>query len=232
MIQLMEYLLDRFVLEDMELFLVQAWIIWNQRNRVLHGGNFNDPICLNKKAVEYLEEYRHTQVHLAAGLVVQLSRDVWTPPPESVFKLNFDAAIFMESDRFGFGVIIRNDKGEVMAAMSAKGPAVSSSDEAKMLACRKVIEFTMDDGFSKLVIKGDNANVIKAISSSMANLSLIWNVVEDIHHLIHGLHWVNICCTRSRGKKVAHAPAQHARNISNDMYWMEDSSTPAMETLY
>ena len=66
----------------------------------------------------------------------------------------------------------------------------------------------------------------------MANLSLIGNVVEYIHHLIHDLYWVNICCTRRGGNKVAHALAQHARNISNDMYWMEDSPPLDMEGLY
>ena len=52
----------------------------------------------------------------------------------------------------GFGAIIRNDKGEVMAAMSAGGPLVSSSEEAELLACRKAVEFATDAGFSELVI--------------------------------------------------------------------------------
>ena len=75
------------------------------------------------------------------------------------------AAIFTESDRSRFVAIIRNDKGKVMAAMFAKGPAMSGSDEVEMLACRKAIEFVMDVGFSNLVIEGDNANVIQAIPS-------------------------------------------------------------------
>ena len=66
----------------------------------------------------------------------------------------------------------------------------------------------------------------------MADLSLLGNVVQDVHQLIHGLHSVNICCTRRGRIRVAHVIAQHARNISNDMYWMEDSPPPAMEGLY
>ena len=46
--------------------------------------------------------------------------------------------------------MIRNDKGEVMAAMVAKGPEVFCSEEAELLACRKAIEFVMDVGFSEL----------------------------------------------------------------------------------
>ena len=48
----------------------------------------------------------------------------------------------------------------------------------------------------------------------MAELSLLGNVVEDVHQLIHGLHRVNICCTRRGANRVAHVIAQHARNIS------------------
>ena len=32
--QLLEYFMERLALEDLELVLVQAWLIWNQRNKV------------------------------------------------------------------------------------------------------------------------------------------------------------------------------------------------------
>ena len=67
-----------------------------------------------------------------------------------------------------------------MAAVFAKGLAVQCSEEAEMLACRKAIEFTMDDGFSEPVIEGGNTNVMHAISSLKADQSLIGNVVGDI----------------------------------------------------
>ena len=35
-----------------------------------------------------------------------------------------------------------------MAAMVAKGPEVSCSIDAELLACRKAIEFAVDAGFS------------------------------------------------------------------------------------
>ena len=40
-----------------------------------------------------------------------------------------------------------------MVAMSVGGPPVSSSEEAELLTCRKVVEFATDVGFSELVIK-------------------------------------------------------------------------------
>jgi len=110
-------------------------------------------------------------------------------------------------DRSGYRAIIQNDKGEVMDAMTASGPKVSTSDEAEMLACRRTIEFVVDAGFSMLIVEGDNINVIQAISSSLENHSLVGNVVDDICHLIWGLKWTSVCCIRRGGNKVAYALA-------------------------
>ena len=135
-------------------------------------------------------------------------------------------------DRSGYGVIIRNDNGEVMAAMTASGPKVSTSDEAELLACRRAIEFAMDAGFTRLIIEGDNSNVIQAISSPLKSFSLFGNVVNDIRHLIWGLQWTRVCCIRRGANKVAHTLAQYARNtLDEDLYWMEDSPPTSFRSL-
>ena len=120
------------------------------------------------------------------------SVNVWHPPAASVFKLNFDAAIFSDLNSSGVGAMIRNEKGEVVAAMLAKGPQVGDSEEAEILACRKVLEFAIDASFSELVNEGDNANVMKSISSTGVNQSRLGHIIEDIQSLVHGLRWVNV----------------------------------------
>ena len=104
-----------------------------------------------------------------------------------MYELNFDAAIFSDLKCSGFGAIIRNTTGEVMAGMSANGPYVNSSEEAEALACQKAIEFSIEAGFSELVIKGDSLNVMRAISASTANNSLLGHIYKDICCYISGL---------------------------------------------
>ncbi|KAK9987011.1 hypothetical protein SO802_031962 [Lithocarpus litseifolius] len=186
---LMEHLVDRLSIEEMELFWVQCWLIWNQRNCVLYGGQLKHPTNLNKRAEEFLEEFKHAQVSLDGRLREQRIDDAWQPPPPMEYKLNFDAAIFSGQEKSGIGAIIRNDKGEVMAGMSAIGPKVDTSEEAELLACRRSIEFAVDAGFTRLVIEGDNSNVMQAISSNVANYSFLGNVVDDIRHLMSNLQW-------------------------------------------
>ena len=162
----------------------------------------------------------------------QQCNETWQPPPSSAYKSNFDAAIFVVLDRTRVGAIIRNEQGQVMAAMTATSPKVSSSEEAEQLACRRLMEFSVDARFTKLIIEGDNVNVMQAVSSSRINCSLLGYVVDGIRHLVHCLEWARISITRRGGNKVAHALAQHARSsLDNDVYWMEDSPPPAMEAL-
>ncbi|KAL4619577.1 hypothetical protein ACB092_06G089900 [Castanea dentata] len=181
MIHLMEYLLDRVESQDMEIMLVQAWLIWNQRNRVVHGGKFHDSGWLNNCARELLEEYWTAQEQMGTELMMQPNQDTWQLPPQSVFKLNFDAIVFSGLNRSGYGAVIRNEKGEVMAA---KGPKVFCSEEAELLVCRKAIEFAADAGFSKLIIERDNNSAMKAISTLKDDHSMLGNVIEDIQHLL------------------------------------------------
>lgn len=74
-----------------------------------------------------------------------------------------------------------------MAAMSAKKPPVGDSEEAKVLACRRALEFAIDAGFTDLVINGDNAAIMTSLLSSGANLSQLSHIVQDIQWLAQGL---------------------------------------------
>ena len=119
-----------------------------------------------------------------------------------------------------------------MARMSVKGPWVHNSAKAEALMCRRAVQFSIEAGFSRLVIKGDNALVMNAISCSTKNNSLLGHIFEDIQHLVCGLQHASISCIKRGGNMVAHSIARHARTISDEMYWMEDSPPLAMDALY
>ena len=41
-----------------------------------------------------------------------------------------------------------------------------------------------------------------------------------------------ITCVHREANSVAHSLARHAKNVDDDIVWMEDSPTPALEALY
>ena len=135
--------MNRLPREELEHFLVQAWIIWNQRNAVVHGGQLKEPGWLNRRAKEFLDENKKAQDTLMITNTLA-NRCVWQAPPSKEYKLNFDAAVFLDLQCSGFGAIIGNLNGEVMAGMSAKGPYAHSNEEVEVMASRSAIEFSKD----------------------------------------------------------------------------------------
>ena len=119
-----------------------------------------------------------------------------------------------------------------MAAMSAKGEYVHNSDEAEVLACRKALEFAMEAGFSNLIIKGDNSNVMRALSASAINNSLYGHVVDDIRAYLSSWQSVGLNYVKREGNMVAHSLARFARNIVDVLYWTEDEPPLAVDALH
>ncbi|XP_075665477.1 uncharacterized protein LOC142635157 [Castanea sativa] len=140
--------------------------------------------------------------------------------------------VFDDMTASGKGVIIRNDRGQVMAALSSKSHAVVDSKEAEVLARRRALEFAVDAGFSELIVEGDNANVMHSIRSDRVDLSCLGNLYDDIRCLAACLRHVEFHSIRRCANGVAHSLARYARNLSQDIVWLEDSPPPALEALY
>ena len=91
--QLFHAMMAKLSVEELETFLVQCWLIWHRRNSLVHGGCMQHPMQLNKRATDYLKEYREAQSSLAVGSVSADFLQNWKPPTGQLYKLNFDAAI-------------------------------------------------------------------------------------------------------------------------------------------
>ena len=59
--QLVEDMIRKLPGEEVELFLVQAWTIWTQRNVATNGGTLQDPSQLVKRASVFVDEFRASQ---------------------------------------------------------------------------------------------------------------------------------------------------------------------------
>ncbi|XP_075670320.1 uncharacterized protein LOC142640111 [Castanea sativa] len=230
-IQLVEEMMDKLEVEELELFLVQCWVIWNQRNSVLHGGVLQDPSRLVKRATDLLEEYRGSRELLAVHNTTRLVQK-WEPPVGLSYKVNFDAAVFADADASGVGVVVRNDKGEAMASLSARGPPVQNSEEAEALACRRAMVFAVEAGFTDVVLEGDNNTVIKSIISLKRNRSRLSHMYEDIQCIAASLRSFEVSLVKRSANIVAHSLANYAWHVEDEVVWLEDDPQPVVEALY
>ena len=72
----------------------------------------------------------------------QTARSVrWRLPPEGFLKVNFDGAVFVANNIAGLGIIIHNDNGLVMAALSQQIPLPTLVEMVEVIAARRALWF-------------------------------------------------------------------------------------------
>ena len=98
-------------------------------------------------------------------------------------KTNFDGAMFAESDQAGIGVIVRNHRGHVMAALAEKIPKPASTEVLEVLAARRAVRFTLELGFAHSIFEGDAEIVIRALAEGNSSIHSIGHVVKDIESI-------------------------------------------------
>ena len=77
-----------------------------------------------------VEEYFDT--HKPKPLVTpRPTRVRWFPPTENLYKANFDAALFDHLGFAGLGVVVRDYRGNVLAALSQKVALPQSMEMAE-----------------------------------------------------------------------------------------------------
>ena len=137
-------------------------------------------------------------------------------------KVNFDRALFKETDSAGLGVIIRNDLGLVMAASVQIIPLPTSVETVEVLAARNAICLARELQFNKVIIEGDSEVVIKSLNSSNVSSTSFGHIVRDIKIISAAFSEISFCHTCRQGNKVAHSIARRACKFSPFNVWMED----------
>ena len=86
--------------------------------------------------------------------------------------------MFSDSDEAGLGVVIRNDRGKVMAAFSEKIPIPCSVEILELLAARRVVQLVVELDFHQVCFEGDSEIVFKALSLDPTPHSLLGHIVK------------------------------------------------------
>ena len=85
--------------KSLELFAYTAWMVWNQRNKV-HVNQ--QALSLHQvaeqakqKLVQFRADWQNTEVQVTDSNIGGLR---WTSPQDGLVKINFDKAVFSESN--------------------------------------------------------------------------------------------------------------------------------------
>ena len=152
----------------------------------------------------------------------QRTQQRWRRPGAGVYKINFDGAIFESTARAGLGVVVRDEEGMVIAALSQNIKLPSSVDLVEALAARRAILFAQEISITHVEVEGDSLKVITAINDPKHNRTQWGHVIEDIKKASMGLQLCSFCHINRGGNSLAHSLARRAVLTADTDVWLEE----------
>ena len=203
-----------------------AWSIWSNRNRYKHEGKTKPAKVIVNDVVRYVNEFRQgfSPTPTIPKQPPQFGSQ-WHPPDAGWYKVNVDAAVFKEAGSCGVGVVIRNEEGCLMGAMSKKLPFPLGPLEADARAMEEGIILARDLGFNEVIIEGDAKTIMDALANSDPQLipSSIQKVIEGPNFRLQAFKSWQIRHVHRSCNIAAHMLARHACNVPDSLVWVEDA---------
>jgi ribonuclease HI len=147
----------------------------------------------------------------------------WEAPPPELFKVNWDVAFSQGDKQMGVGVIIRDWKGEVIAALSQPVMATYDPVSAESMAALRAVEFCSEVGINDFILEGDSLLVVKAVNESNLGWLPYGQIIEDIHCVLGTRRQWHIRHVKREANSAAHGLAKFASRTSDLIVWMEES---------
>ena len=183
--------------------------VWQRRNKVRVGETVLPLSQLPAKAYDALQEFQ--QLRPTRTEIPRTARAVkWRPPIALCVKVNFDGAMFSQDGLAGIRVIIWNDQGLAMVALSHQIPSPTSMEMVEVIAARRALMFAKELEFDKVEVEGNSESVVNAILGDYMDNSYMGHVLKDGKFMFSSFSCIFVQHIHREGNLVAHKLARRA----------------------
>ena len=200
-----------------------AWNIWRNRNGIRPGEEPKKKENLILEASRFISEFQAVQDPPIPS--VCSSQTSWLPPEPGVYKANVDGAVFKNLSSAGMGVLIRDCKGQVVAALSQLLFAPLGPLEVEAKAMEAAVIFARDVGIQNIIFEGDSLQVYNCLHGTSKAPPAVANVLNGILFHLQSFRSFDFSHIRREGNKPAHILAQHAQSVGDFVAWVEETPT-------
>ncbi|KAM6556148.1 hypothetical protein CsatB_003167 [Cannabis sativa] len=215
------------------LFLCTAWFVWFNRNKALKGQAPDPDHAIPNLAQSFLEDYQSSQQTIVPSsrlgqIVVQPS---WSPPAAGLLKLNVDAAVSKVNRKAGFGGIIRNSEGLVVAALAQPhfgGGSVPTLEAKSLLS---MLHWCLTEHFFVHEVETDCKAITDAFSRHKKDISVFGDLIRQIKNTLSQFPAARLSHVRREANTLADNLAHRALGLDEVAIWIGDDPCNLIEYL-
>ncbi|WCJ29809.1 Retrovirus-related Pol polyprotein from type-1 retrotransposable element R2 [Euphorbia peplus] len=221
------WLLEVFSIVDAQTFnsfMLTIWMIWFNRNRLVHGVPPFTASDLLNKVRELIDDYNCSLEQAPQVLAVNsesFSKRSWSPPIGESYKLNCDAAIIADKFICSLGMVIRNASGQPMVSACFPNVRCNNVAEAEALAVLYGIKLALDCSLYQLEVETDSSSVVHALQDVSPYRNELGLICEDIRCLTACFSCITFNHVSRDANGLAHSLAHFASSLDNFIICME-----------
>lgn len=211
---------------------MMLWRAWHLRNDIIHGKGEESV----QSSVRFLISYRESLQIAKAGspesgdrkgkkklfeddrqkeLRKQASRSStenakWSPPPMGWVKINSDASFCISSGKASAGIVIRDDRGQVLLTSWKVVSNCTTAMEAEAVACLEEVRLAVEWVRLPARLEADCSMLIDALTSLAPTRASWTGVLQDIRGVGALLPEVVFDKVKREANSVAHSLAKLA----------------------
>ncbi|KAK2662640.1 hypothetical protein Ddye_001214 [Dipteronia dyeriana] len=205
-------------MEDMAVLLVVMWHNWFRRNRIVHGMPNIDMCDVVVWSEAFVSDYRKAN-EVARQTGSQIPKNVvWQPPCIGIYKLNTYATIDTDGKIVGFGAVIRDSKGMVIATSSQRIEATYPPHVVVAIIMYRGLLLATDIGVFSVEAESDAATIVKWVVDGDHQNSDVGLILADIRSLMHNFNFCLIGFVPRKANYVAHYLTKMAFCLSDDCF--------------
>ena len=199
------------------------WRWWHERNRANAGNEIkpSDEIC---HSINYLF-MQFSKVRQEGRIQEQQQKERWSRPPPKILKINTDGAYLKESNSGGWGFVIRNDCGMVIAAGAGNLGQVSDALHSEAMAMLHAINAAIQMGCHCVIMETDSVQLQSAVNNEDYDLSTLGAIFKDIKFKLRVSfnHVTVVSCPRTCNV-VAHCLAAYGTKLGAGIseIWLDE----------
>jgi ribonuclease HI len=223
--------LDLGTYQNTEAFSIISWSLWQRRNKQRLHQEVEAIDQVSTRARAYLDEFVSSIEPLQPAEPTSTLVIKWQPPSRHNFKINYDGAVFKETNEAGIGVVVRNKAGHVMASLVQKVRYPQSVESIEAWAAKRAVQFVSEIGLKEAEFEGDSKTIVAALNDPHHCPTHYGLLIADAKSLANALDSYCFSHVKRQGNGLAHALARMAKHTDILEVWMEDVPPP-LQQLY
>ncbi|KAA3469681.1 reverse transcriptase [Gossypium australe] len=205
--------------EQIRLVCCGLWFIWFSRNSLVYEKKLLTGAEIVRKITRYIKEMDAVRVEYK---IPQEAESHLQTPSNGRATIQFDAAYDARSLKSATGLLVRDEKGDILASKAIIHPNIASPFTAEAYAGLQAAKLGVMLKLNRILIMGDSKSIIKKCKSRNIDKSVIGAIIRDIHNQSRKYQEVEFAFIPNTQNQYVHTIAKHALR-NNENYYLVGS---------